>query len=277
VSNKEIPVTRTAEDNAIEFGVLSKQGKDLRLALLVACSVEKVGQGKGAVAPFLDATAFAKKAGTDKNRVLRHLEAWDRFAKKVKLPLAAKLTPDDATDLEITEAQAEVWETIILDERNRGTRVTPTSVAAAIKAKPEVAAAAVQALTDKGDVESLSRATAAAAKNRQVERNRKRVVSGDKKARSVADPKPQTLPEIDQAFVSQHGISDALRALVTTFPTEWNSVSDELRADEEYVEYLNEGFDKVAVALDMCRAMVNGSVTDDELQKLIEATMGEGE
>lgn len=37
---------RTWHDNAAEFGALTCQGKDVRLAVLVACSVEK-GKGTG--------------------------------------------------------------------------------------------------------------------------------------------------------------------------------------------------------------------------------------
>lgn len=38
-------MNRTWKDNAVEFGSLTKQGYGVRLAVLVACSVESVGRG----------------------------------------------------------------------------------------------------------------------------------------------------------------------------------------------------------------------------------------
>jgi hypothetical protein len=80
-------MTRTWEDNALEFGALTKQGRDARLALLVACSVEK-GKGQSERGSRhnnrydekVSAQAFAEAAGTSAPRVLRHLDAWDRIA-----------------------------------------------------------------------------------------------------------------------------------------------------------------------------------------------------
>jgi hypothetical protein len=76
---------RTWEVNADEFGALSKQGQDLRLGALVACSVFKgkatdkinIPLGKLGKAP---ASVFADRAGTGAARVLRHLEAWHKLA-----------------------------------------------------------------------------------------------------------------------------------------------------------------------------------------------------
>lgn len=268
-------MSRSAEDNAVEFGVLSKQGKDLRLALLAACSVEKGTRGgdrrsKPNQALKMDATAFGKVAGTKHDRVLRHLEAWDRFAKLAKLPLAAKLWPEDAVTLVITTEQAEVFEDkdFALDEKNRGTRVTPTSVAAAVKANPQVAAAATQALVDKGDIRSLSRATAAVAQNRQVERNRTRVTEGLHKGRSVTDQRPSPVDQELSAFLSMHGLPDALRALVTTFPQEWAALSDAARTDD-IVALCEETLDKIEIAVASIRGMISGDTVDAELEKLL--------
>jgi hypothetical protein len=82
-------MTRTADDNAIEFGALARQGKNVRLALLVACSVDKGSgngrppKGTGATAPLsvkVSARDFGRRAETTKDRVARHLAAWDRMA-----------------------------------------------------------------------------------------------------------------------------------------------------------------------------------------------------
>jgi hypothetical protein len=74
---------RTWQDNAHEFGALVRQGKDVRLALLVACSVVR-SPGRVAIAtlaPKTNATTYAiESLGTKTGaaRVLRHLDAWDR-------------------------------------------------------------------------------------------------------------------------------------------------------------------------------------------------------
>lgn len=104
--------SRTWQDNATEFGVLTKQGKDVRLALLAACSVEKGSkEGVTIVTPSGKVTgrAFAEKAGSTAPRVLRHLAAWDEFAKAVGYPLAKELAPADALTLEVSEGDAVYW------------------------------------------------------------------------------------------------------------------------------------------------------------------------
>lgn len=119
-------MTHTWEECADEFGRLTKQGKDVRLALLVACSVEK-GRGGPRTVPIgtvskVSARDFAERAGTSQARVLRHLKAWDKFAESVGLPSAEMLEPDDAYTLTITEKQAAEFENIRITEPP----VTPT-------------------------------------------------------------------------------------------------------------------------------------------------------
>jgi len=121
-------MSREWQDNADEFGALTKQGKDVRLALLVACSVEKGSQGGDTSMGQLthangktSARLFAERAGMPESsghkRVLRHLAAWDAFATEFGLPLAVDLLPDDALDLAVSEEQAEAFGKI---------RITPT-------------------------------------------------------------------------------------------------------------------------------------------------------
>jgi hypothetical protein len=77
-------MTRTWQDNAHEFGALIKQGRDVRLALLVACSVEKPHNGRPTAAQLNErkvsgktsASEFARESGETVPRVLRHLKAW---------------------------------------------------------------------------------------------------------------------------------------------------------------------------------------------------------
>ena len=102
---------RTWEVNAQEFAALTKQGKDARLALLVACSVEKGSRGgdrksKGNHPLKVDATAFAGTAGTDHKRVLRHLDAWNAVANERAgwhRLLSENLGPDDADAVNVPQ------------------------------------------------------------------------------------------------------------------------------------------------------------------------------
>lgn len=105
---------RTWEDNAREFGALTKQGKDVRLALLVACSVEKGGkEGVAITTPSGKVTArtFAKTAQTTADRVLRHLTAWDRLAARDLVVGAGALRPNDVATYEVPESAVEAFET----------------------------------------------------------------------------------------------------------------------------------------------------------------------
>jgi hypothetical protein len=97
-------MSRTWEDNAVEFGALSKQGVDVRLAVLVATSVEKMEKGKGGDPETLartskgSANSFAKKADTTKDRVIRHLDAWVKCAAEGWCEVPKALKPEDALD-----------------------------------------------------------------------------------------------------------------------------------------------------------------------------------
>jgi len=101
--------SRTPEDNAREFGRLVAQGKDVRLALLVACSVQRRGRGRpsqnDANASFskLTARAFAQIAGGAHDRVVRHLDAWNAMAERGLVKPSAELKPSDALDYEVPQ------------------------------------------------------------------------------------------------------------------------------------------------------------------------------
>jgi hypothetical protein len=148
----------TWQECADEFGRLTKQGKDVRLALLVACSVEKGTAGRpkkiAAIAAIsneakVSARRFAERAGLPKgaDRVLRHLDAWDEFAKAQGLPIAADLTPDDAYTLDITEEQAEAFGKVRLTPEPEPPDKTGPAAAKAINANPSEATTFVKGLT----------------------------------------------------------------------------------------------------------------------------------
>lgn len=109
-------MTRTWETNAEEFDQLMKQGKSARLALLVACSVDPTSKGgrpktvaDETVPVKVSASAFARRAKTTADRILRHYQAWEKVAnsKDHLVPLASTLKPASAEKFgEITpEAQ----------------------------------------------------------------------------------------------------------------------------------------------------------------------------
>ena len=142
-------------------------------------------------------------------------------------------------------------------------------------ADPAVSEAATKALVDTGNVQALSKATAAAAKNKQVERNRKRASEGEKKARSVLGPKPTPFTPEVTAFMTMKAQSTALRALVTDFPKEWANLSDEART-EDLLDLIMESFDKIQVALDNCRTIVEGRLSDEDLEMLLSGVSEHG-
>lgn len=96
---------RTWKDNAAEFVALSKQGIDVRLAVLIATSVE---QGTGGARTVTNVTVrkvsareFAEAAGTSAPRVLRHLDAWNRAAEQGLCSPSTDLVPEDANDADL--------------------------------------------------------------------------------------------------------------------------------------------------------------------------------
>lgn len=105
---------RTWESNAAEFGALTKQGMDVRLALLVACSVEKAKPGSKIVTNVrilkCSATEFAERADTSAPRVLRHLKAWDDCAVQGWCAASSGLTPADAADPDLAVPTQEQFE-----------------------------------------------------------------------------------------------------------------------------------------------------------------------
>jgi hypothetical protein len=129
---------RSAEENAREFGALSRQGKDVRLALLVACSVEK-DQGRGnrldRAESKVSATAFAREAGTSKDRIVRHLEAWERLFELELVRPAQDLVPADAEGYDVSEAAVAAFSGVYDARQTKGLPAAP-AVGEALR-KPE--------------------------------------------------------------------------------------------------------------------------------------------
>jgi hypothetical protein len=101
------PQTHTINQDAREFGLHMRQG-GWRLGLLVARNVV-VAPGRVApetLLPKVNATHFAKIAGTSNDRVLRHLAAWERAANAGLVPHSASLTPGSDVDLDVERLPA---------------------------------------------------------------------------------------------------------------------------------------------------------------------------
>lgn len=89
--------------DAQEFGLYTRQG-GWRLGLLVARNVQQ-GKGQGSRTDTfpngkVSANAFAKQAGVSVNKILRYLEAWDRYASEGKVKESASLSPGDELELD---------------------------------------------------------------------------------------------------------------------------------------------------------------------------------
>lgn len=134
---------RTAEQNADEFRALTRQGKDLRLALLVACSVERrAGQGarqqllsdqKEVAARKISGLSFAERAGTTAARILLHLDKWNELAdKRNDVPHADTLTPDDVESVELGDEAVRAWEKQAFYDKGRAVTNNPAAVGQAL-------------------------------------------------------------------------------------------------------------------------------------------------
>jgi len=242
----------------------------------------------------LSPTAFAKginAKGWSRHVIERYYDAWERAAAAGLVAPAADLMYGQKIDLPAdgwSEFYPPRWdgdeeaEAVAAQAVSDGARIgskavdiaqNPKAMASAIKASPAARAAAAQALVDAGALETLSKATAAVAQNRQVERNRKRREEGMRPQPQVGAGIPSAVQPKDAglaAFMSVKGLSEALRALVTTFPREWAGLPDAAREDEDYVENCAEMCDKIEIALANVRLLISGGVSDSALERLLE-------
>lgn len=85
----------TWQTNAAQYRLLSTQGKDFRLAVLAACSINMQGNPHDSRKTTL--TQFAREAGTTPERVQRHLAAWEVLATRGILPTPNSLNPASVT------------------------------------------------------------------------------------------------------------------------------------------------------------------------------------
>jgi hypothetical protein len=122
---------RTWQDNAEEFAALD-QGEGWPFARLIACSVERIGQGTNPTSYTRTKSTpdeFAKQAGTSRPRVIRYLDAWGRAAERGWVPHAAELSPEDAHRLTDPEQPwSQVYAEVLKETRTRKRPEEPTQV-----------------------------------------------------------------------------------------------------------------------------------------------------
>lgn len=99
---------RTASDNAAEYRSMTTQGKDVRLALLVACSVTKSAHRYDHNDEKISINEFARLCGSGAPRIISHLSAWERMADEELVNHAVDLEPQDALTYEISD-EAAAW------------------------------------------------------------------------------------------------------------------------------------------------------------------------
>lgn len=129
-------MSRSWQDNAAEFAALTKQGVDLRLAVLVACSVEKRNSAHRPATNVAGAKVstrkFAEEAGTGNPRIARHLDAWNACAAKGWCGSSANLTPDMAANPDLRTPTPEQFAAVFRELSTRKAAappVAPTPVA----------------------------------------------------------------------------------------------------------------------------------------------------
>lgn len=92
-------MTRTWEINAEEFGAIERGEGGWSLAVLVACSVEKVPPGNRVTlldSGKVSANQFAETAGVSLRTVLNYLDAWpEAITAGADVPALDQLGPDD--------------------------------------------------------------------------------------------------------------------------------------------------------------------------------------
>lgn len=243
---------RTWQDNAREWGGLVKQGRDFRLAALVACSVKK-GSGQGtshrSVGSKCSLSEFAREAlglqgaKINTNRASRHLDAWDRMAAAGHVPAADTLTPGDVDSFgdiseEVQQAFADAFSSVTAETPSGGRpRASAAEIAQEIARQPRLREAIVNNLDDQARMD-LRRAI-----NQTVQRE-----YSEASARATTPAQQKKLARDHAAWRSEHilsearlGLSELIRDLLPDLPPsklQEDTFIERVRAIREMAEYL---------------------------------------
>jgi hypothetical protein len=138
---------RTAQDNAREFGQITRQGYGLHVAFLAACSVRldgepDAGDGKMALG------AWSREAGVPARVVVEAVRKWDRMAEAGWDCDRSRYRPQDVDTDEPTAKFVEAFERLT-EGRSLTRHVGPAKIAEAIRTDPQIAAVAMDALRER--------------------------------------------------------------------------------------------------------------------------------
>lgn len=267
---------RTWKDNAAEFGALTKQGVDVRLAVLVACSVEK-GMGQGARQPLnertevekVSAVRFGESAGTSQQRISRHLDAWNKAAANGLCKPSADLTPADAADPDLVVPTDTDFRSMF-DAGNAGARPRASrgEIADAIATKADYARSLVASMP----VEAKANLAEALADDEEgeveIRRAHNKVITTRYPAAKHANPddRAPSLPKIDMWKIA-HATS-SVRDWIDEAAAANYQLTDEQR-DAIAAAAVDLG-NYVAVLTEIAAGTIRAGLTDDDLASLLD-------
>lgn len=279
-------MSRTWEDNAHEFGALAKQGRDVRLALLVACSVEKQPHGgdrrssrERDLNGKVPASTFAKKAGTTTDRILRHLDAWDKAAAKGWCKASSTLTPADADSTKVKTPTETDFKSVFTSDGERPSGGRPRSpikeIIAEVEKNPVYAEELVKAVTEAAP-EMVADRIKRTPKGREALRRTddedtewtERAEKVKEQAKEAAKNRRQDLVWLDVDSLlaeARKRINEALE----------QSKAINFRFDAEGKDLLLGDLDKIAATVDLFRLGLTGEITVDWDAELSKITGGE--
>ena len=281
---------RTWEDNATEFGALTKQGVDVRLAVLVACSVE-LGKGSGIDSRsegLSDATAslnekvsageFARTAGTHTDRISRHLKAWNKCAADGLCTPSSDLTPGDAANPDLVVPTVDDFKARF-DASNAGARPRASrgEIVDAIVAKDGYAAKLVEAMPSEAKAEIAEALVAdegarVAIGLAHIDRDKKLYGPTRKAKEAEGDARRERLKDHGEQSILGNGPLQMAEAEIDSWLTHVEKVSYRLTTDaaENAREYGEAIRDKAALVIEIANGEISATFTDADAEALLE-------
>jgi len=261
---------RTWQDNAHEYGALTKQGKDVRLALLVACSVRNNGKGGNARTRIgsekTTMAEFAREAlgrDTARERVSRHLQVWERMAQAGAVPSAAEMTPTDAVEFgEVIETVQEEFSAEfarLTGERPTGGRPRDS--------QPEVAAAIIERRGAEAVVGAMTptqrqEVAAAIVEQSPVRRHKRAQADARRQIDNSGRPQGEGVVTILEDLIHSEEIERRLNAIIDGLRTGWmDNMPDDVK--EEAVQLYKRWITALEWAITLTEG---GTITDEALE-----------
>jgi hypothetical protein len=252
--------------DATEFGNHMRQG-GWRLGLLVARNVA-VAPGRVApetLLPKVNATEFARRAGTSNDRVLRHLAAWERAASAGLVPSSRTLNPGSNVDLDVERLPA--WAPIYNAQQRpqpRPARNTPPPAPVATRRADPPIPEPEQVRPEPTDDAVVSRHLEAAA---QTMRHQLEGIRANDRIRNPDDRSAARSQEWteDVRYAVNALMGHTRRLFDAARDEEWDNTTARRRTAQDLV-----GISKqLAMIADIALDPAKGSVTDNDLQALL--------